>query len=97
MKAVQRSETRYLVYKGTAVAWQIIRHIGDRRWYVHSYNGEYLPQRGQQSPLEAVQAYGLDVSEWADHEEKQAPAGALARARTIIGSVLSRTREQSKT
>lgn len=96
MKAVQRSESRYLVYKGSAVAWEIIRHIGDRKWYVHSWSGEYLPQRGQHSPEEAAEAYGLHVSEWGDREEP-APAGTVARARAIIGSVLGRAREQSKT
>jgi hypothetical protein len=96
MKAVQRSNTRYVVYKQSAVAWQIICHVGDRKWHVHSWRGDYLPGRGYATPDEAAAAQGLEITEWADHEEKEVTS-PVARARAVIGSVLGRNKEQSKT
>lgn len=94
MKAIQRSKTRYVVYKGPTIAWQIIRHMNDRKWHVHSWRGDYQPQHGQDSPLKAAAVYGLDITEWAHHKEGEA-INPVARARAIIGSVLSRAREHS--
>lgn len=95
MKAVQRSKTRYVVYKGSMVAWQIMCHMNDQKWYVHSWRGDYMPQSGHDTPNAAAAAYGLDIGEWADRE-KTDEASPVARARAIIGSVLGRSREHSK-
>jgi hypothetical protein len=99
MTAVKRSKTRYVVYKGSAIAWQIMCHVGDAKWYVHSWRGDFLPQRGCDSPNAAAVAYGLEIAEWSEHEENEerAAPGAVARARAVIGNVFGRAREHSKT
>lgn len=95
MKAVQRSNTRYVIYSRSEIAWQIICHVSDRKWHVHSWRGDSLRQRGFDTPLEAAAAYGLQITEWADREERRA-AGPVARAHAIIGTVLGRTGQHSK-